>query len=492
MSTLATTAELGGAAAAHMTRSHRAAGGIEPGPAVIRRTIDLTLQPEAGAAHGRQRILYENNQDAALGEIYLRLWPNVPAFHTDGAGAGVRNVTVNGAKRGVTTTTDGSVIRIQLPKPLATGERVVVEHDFWAHLPERHDRMGVDPKTGMAQYNYTIPSPVVRDADGWNVDPYSEGESFYALSTDVRARIHSPEGTTVMTSGHETSPMTTTSDGMQHQTVSAPNVRDLAVVTGPSTMRELSKRVAGTNVRVFVPKGVSQETAEQIRNDAVDSVRFFSEKYGAYGARELKIVATPNLHFGMEHPNLATVDSRHPEKVLREQTTHEVGHQWFYSIVGNNQFDEPYLDEMLTSYITSRRLGTTPVPWEFPPGTRISSPTLLLERGDGFGNVYEGGDGVMHKLAAKLGVETVDAGIRRLVEQKRNGIATTKSFIDAFNDAARTADGNPGLDLTRWFRDHGIRQREPYAAYRQDPNAKRVRAPDGSRPGAGAIPSADA
>ena len=31
---------------------------------------------------------------------------------------------------------------------------------------------------------------------------------------------------------------------------------------------------------------------------------------------------------------------------------HEVGHQWFYSTVGNDQLDEPWLDESLTQYVT--------------------------------------------------------------------------------------------------------------------------------------------
>jgi aminopeptidase N len=44
-------------------------------------------------------------------------------------------------------------------------------------------------------------------------------------------------------------------------------------------------------------------------------------------------------------------DSR-PEIYLESTVAHEVGHQWFYSLVGDDQLDDPWLDESLTQFIT--------------------------------------------------------------------------------------------------------------------------------------------
>ena len=38
-------------------------------------------------------------------------------------------------------------------------------------------------------------------------------------------------------------------------------------------------------------------------------------------------------------------------------TTHEVAHQWFYSLVGNDQAHDPWLDEVLATYASARRDG---------------------------------------------------------------------------------------------------------------------------------------
>jgi aminopeptidase N len=37
---------------------------------------------------------------------------------------------------------------------------------------------------------------------------------------------------------------------------------------------------------------------------------------------------------------------------MEATVTHEAGHQWFYNLVGNDQLDEPWLDESLTQFVT--------------------------------------------------------------------------------------------------------------------------------------------
>jgi aminopeptidase N len=37
---------------------------------------------------------------------------------------------------------------------------------------------------------------------------------------------------------------------------------------------------------------------------------------------------------------------------MESTVAHEVGHQWFYSLVGDDQLDDPWLDESLTQFAT--------------------------------------------------------------------------------------------------------------------------------------------
>jgi aminopeptidase N len=42
-----------------------------------------------------------------------------------------------------------------------------------------------------------------------------------------------------------------------------------------------------------------------------------------------------------------------PARIYMEATVaHETGHQWFYNLVGNDQLDDPWLDESLTQFAT--------------------------------------------------------------------------------------------------------------------------------------------
>jgi aminopeptidase N len=49
---------------------------------------------------------------------------------------------------------------------------------------------------------------------------------------------------------------------------------------------------------------------------------------------------------GIEYPNLIF---QGPVS-LERPTTHEVAHQWFYSLVGNDQARDPWLDEGLANW----------------------------------------------------------------------------------------------------------------------------------------------
>jgi aminopeptidase N len=96
---------------------------------------------------------------------------------------------------------------------------------------------------------------------------------------------------------------------------------------------------------------------------AINAIESYSNHFASYSFTELDIVTTPTLALGIEYPGIianrlaiyGTGDSSSgtPNQILLESTTaHEVGHQWFYSLVGNDQLDEPWLDESLTQYAT--------------------------------------------------------------------------------------------------------------------------------------------
>ena len=66
----------------------------------------------------------------------------------------------------------------------------------------------------------------------------------------------------------------------------------------------------------------------------------------------------------MEYPGVVAISNKLydpdvivsglPSRVILESVVaHEVAHQWFYNIVGNDQVDEPWLDEAFAQYSTN-------------------------------------------------------------------------------------------------------------------------------------------
>ena len=82
-------------------------------------------------------------------------------------------------------------------------------------------------------------------------------------------------------------------------------------------------------------------------------VEFFSKIFGEYPYKTLTVVKTPFVYGGMEYPNLVFVsDSVNSKEELYKVVVHEIAHQWWYGIVGNNEYTYPWLDEALTEFST--------------------------------------------------------------------------------------------------------------------------------------------
>ena len=92
---------------------------------------------------------------------------------------------------------------------------------------------------------------------------------------------------------------------------------------------------------------------------AAQALTIYQKEFGAYPYRELDIVETATTAGGIEYPGLVAVASRlysdpNRQAFFESATAHEVAHQWWYNVVGNDQVNHPWLDEALTQYATYR------------------------------------------------------------------------------------------------------------------------------------------
>ena len=115
-----------------------------------------------------------------------------------------------------------------------------------------------------------------------------------------------------------------------------------------------SQQVDGTQVNsYYLSRDISGgQKALQIASKALQE---YNGQFGPYPYRELDVVEAPLQDaLGVEYPGIilaaSSVYSAPSNDTFTTVMAHEVGHQWWYNVVGNNVLQDPWLDEGLTTY----------------------------------------------------------------------------------------------------------------------------------------------
>jgi aminopeptidase N len=152
-------------------------------------------------------------------------------------------------------------------------------------------------------------------------------------------------------------------------------------------------------------------------------------------------------------------ESRYPPVVLESTVAHEVAHQWFYAVVGNDQLDEPWLDESLAQYATFLYFADEGDPgeaegfrdsfeqrWQAVEGEAIpiGLPVAAYDGPEYSAIVYGRGPLFFETLAQEMGQETFSAFLRDYYRTLTWDIATPERL-------QALAEEHCGCDLDALF-----------------------------------------
>jgi hypothetical protein len=410
--------------------------------------LDLVVADDLGAVTGQEEVLYTNTESVPLDEVRLRLFPNLL-----GGGMTVSGLEVNGQEVKPTYELESSVMVVPLPAQLQPEEQAVFSIQFRVNVPESPDQnYGVlSSGAGALTYAHGYPMVSVFADSGWNVEmPPVWGDLTFGDASYYLVRVSAPDDLVIATSGSEIS--REVEAGRQEIVVAAGPARDFQFVAS-SAYKLASRRVDEVTLRLFAPEEPESRVTLAL-DTAEDALGAFAERYGPYPYSELDLAVTPTSALGIEYPGIIVLNEHlfTPEQDLRiapEETwlestvAHEVAHQWFYNLVGNDQLDEPWLDEALAQFATWEylrdvrgaaaaqefkdslegrwsRVGDEPIPLGLP--VREYDPPA-------YGAIIYGrGPLFIEALRSHMGVETFDEFMRDYVEANRWGIATTESF----------------------------------------------------------------
>jgi hypothetical protein len=209
----------------------------------------------------------------------------------------------------------------------------------------------------------------------------------------------------------------------------APDVRDVGLSIG--RFRKAKRDVDGVRVVVGVAPGLN-DSPDAYATKIAQKLALFNTMFGRYPWASYTVAITPDLGGGIEYPMHVMQGSGTSGRT----TTHELAHQWFYALVGNNQGRNPWLDEGLATYAEARGenalSGTraTPIPSEARGQLDEGMPYWMQHRGSYYRGVYVQGA----QAVASLGPpDRVDCALRIYVASNAHRIARNADLIKAMS-----------------------------------------------------------
>ncbi|MBX7548104.1 M1 family aminopeptidase [Streptomyces sp. NPDC048665] len=412
-------------------------------PAAPSYTVNLSSDTTGTQWTGHESVTFANASATALNEVYLRLWDN---YHGTCDAMPIRVTGVTGGTAQAPTV-DCTAVKVDLPAPLAQGQSATIGFDLGITVPSGADRFGHD-----GAYSFignALPVLAVRDSSGWHLDPYTNnGESFYSLAADFKVTLDHPSSLLVPATG--TSTDTPGAGGRTVTTATASSVRDFAWAAGPFT-KISGTSSAGVAVNVYSVSGISSANAQSMLGTAKSAVDAHAGRFGAYPYGELDAVLDNNYWFGgMEYPGFVL------DVVSSTALTHEIGHQWWYGIVGDDEYNSPWLDEAFTDYATDLALGKTGsncwsgVSWASPDERITDSMAYWDAHSSRYSTVVYGyGKCALHDLRRVLGDTAMTKLLKDYATAHWYGVSTTAEFKAA-------AQAATGTDLTSFWTQHRI------------------------------------
>jgi hypothetical protein len=320
-----------------------------------RYTAQLNVDPAARLVTGTLSVRF--TPDAPTDRLVFRLWANAPrlgragsrfevvaAFLGDGDTpnpGGDQPIAGTYEPAGAAPGRPGTLYF--LPGSFPAGTAVDARIDFRLAMPgavnDRVAQVGNSLRLGSV-----LPVLSWIRGSGWQnapaVDAFAEAAASEVADWDVT--VTAPPGFTTLATGTETSPGRFVAEA----------VRDWGATVAPMRLGEVPAQAGRTTVVVGVAEGAVGDPAVLARRvaDALDNL---ATRYGEYPYPRLSMGVTRGLTGGIEFPTHIHLGSG----VANIHLVHEVAHQWFYGVAGNDQYAHPFLDEALATYAEARVVG---------------------------------------------------------------------------------------------------------------------------------------
>jgi hypothetical protein len=355
-------------------------------------TISARLEPTARTISATETIIWRNITTRPAAELQFHLYWNAwkndrSTFMRERALGGgdddrrpeewaridVARVTVDGADRTAAkrfvapdddNAADETVMAVPLTDPVPPGGETRILVAWSAHVPRTFARTGaIGNFFFIAQW---FPKLGVFTDDGWNCHQFHSSTEFFSDYGIYDVSLTVPDRWVVGATGVRRS-LHGDSDGRTatHHYYQE-DVHDFVWTASPDFLERTARfehpSLPPVEMRLLLqPEHASQ--AERHFSATRTTLRHYGEWFGPYPYGHITIVdpAYQSGAGGMEYPTLFTAGTRWlaPARVTTPEgvTVHEAGHQFWYGIVGNNEFEDAWMDEGFNTFSTARAIA---------------------------------------------------------------------------------------------------------------------------------------
>ena len=327
--------------------------------------IELDLDVETKSIKATQTIDYVNNTDSVLKTVKLHLYPQffelgatdhiVPNTKVNNAYPNgmsyaefdVNRVQVENTEKTVVYEQEfDSILSVDLNSSLMPTEKTTISIEYSFSLPNCNHRFGYGESTiNLANF---YPIVCVFEEGQFKTNGYhSNGDPFYSEMANYCVSLVVDKQYIVAGTGEKTNEKI--ENGKKMLNFKANLVRDFALVVSDK-FEVISEQVDNTLIEYYY---FNDENPKTSLKAGVDSIKTFSKLFGNYPYSTFSIVENDFVYGGMEYPNLVMISSSiENQDDYLNIIIHETAHQWWYGIVGNDEYVYPWLDEALTEFST--------------------------------------------------------------------------------------------------------------------------------------------
>jgi Peptidase family M1 domain len=259
---------------------------------------------------------------------------------------------------------DHTVMEVTLPKPLAPGEAVRFHLAFHDKFPLSVARNGY--KRDFIMGGQWFPKIGIWWHGEWNCHQYHADTEFFSDFGTYNVNLTLPHRYVVGASGIQTGEQPN-SDGTKTLSFRGEDIHDFAWAASPhfEVADDTFTNSLGTVKLHALVLASHADQRERYLSVLKQSMQKFDEWYGPYPYKQITLIdPEPNSEMGgMEYPTLITGGTTWWEPswlnyIMEATVSHEFGHQYWYGMVGTNEFEEPWLDEGINTYSETQVMGS--------------------------------------------------------------------------------------------------------------------------------------